>query len=211
MNRIQILLVEEDVLLREAVGRLLQAETDLAVVAQCGTQAEAIEALSRTPVDLVLIEAGPEFVTHARAAGYEGKFLLMATDLNRQSSVKALQLGVSGIFLKSRGLEKLLRAIRLVASGEAWVERDMVQVLANGVDESVTERERQVLQGVLDGLTNKALAERMGVPEATVKAALRRLYRRSGAQSRAQLVRASMEGSFGMRGWGSAKGKRWNT
>jgi DNA-binding NarL/FixJ family response regulator len=60
----------------------------------------------------------------------------------------------------------------------------------------MTESEQQVLQGVLDGLTNRMIAERMGLPAATVKAALRRLYRRSGVQGRGQLMRAALQGSL---------------
>ena len=204
MPRTQILLVEDDVLLRETLGRLLESEADLAVRGWCGTPAEALEALREAPVDLGLIEANTapnlahEFVIGARAAGYGGKFLLMTSTPTLRGSVKALQLGVSGIFLKSRGLEKLLHSIRIVASGETWVDRDIIQVLAQGVGEVLSDREREVLQGVLDGLTNRAMAERMGVPEATVNAALRRIFRRSGLRGRAQLIRAAMDGSLGV-------------
>ena len=199
MDPTKILLVAEDVLFRESLGRLLDGEADLLVAGQCGTAAEALEALDRSPADLILIEtqaggeAANEFVTCARLAGYHGKFLLLAAGLSRQSIVKALQLGVSGIFLKKRGLEMLLRAVRQVASGEAWVERDVLQALAQSAESPLTMAEQQVLEGVLDGLTNRAIAARMSVPEATVKAALRRIYRRTGVQSRSQLIRATLE------------------
>lgn len=199
----KILLVAEDVLFRESLGRLLDGEADLVVAGQCGTAAEALEALGRLPAELILIEtqaggdAANEFVTRARQAGYRGRFLLLAAALNRQSSVKALQLGVSGIFLESRGLETLLRAVRQVASGQAWVERDMIQALAESAEQSLNAADQQVREGVVDGLSNRAIAARMGVPEAKVKAALRRIYRRAGVQSRAQLIRATLEHSAG--------------
>lgn len=203
MDRTKILLVAADVLFRESLGRLLDGEWDLVVAGQCGTTAEALETLGRLSAELILVEmqtAGDtahEFVTRARQAGYRGKFLLLAGGLSPQSSVKALQLGVSGIFLKSRGLETLLRAVRQVASGETWVERDIIQALAESAEQSRSPADRQVLEGVLDGLTNRAIAARMGVPEAKVKAALRRIYRRAGVQSRAQLIRATLEQSAG--------------
>jgi DNA-binding NarL/FixJ family response regulator len=203
MNRTRSLLVEGDTLLRDALVRLLASEADLTIAAQCATPAEAIEAFGRIPVDLVLVEAGQgfdevnEFVALARTTGYAGKFLLMTSGFNRQSSLRALQLGVSGILLKSRGLERMLRAVRLVASGEAWMDRDVIEILANPPGEALTAREQQVLHGVLDALTNKMIAERMGVPESTVKGILRRIYQRSGIRSRAQLTRAALEGSLG--------------
>ena len=203
MPRTQILVVEDDVLLREALSRPLSSEDDLAVSGQCGTPEEALAALREHPADLVLMAAGADpahgFVTQARAAGYRGKFLLMTSGPALLRSVRALQLGVSGIFLKSRGFAKLLYAIRLVASGETWVERDTIQVLAAGVGEVLSDREQEVLRGVLDGLTNRNIAARMAVPEATVKAALRRVFRRSGVRGRAQLIRAAMEGWLGGR------------
>ena len=203
MHPTHILLLEEDVLFRETLGRALESEEDLVIAAQCGTHAEALEALERASIDLVLLDATPgfdaahDFVASARQSAYQGRFLLMTAAFSLQSSVQALQLGVSGIFLKGRGLGTLLRAIRLVATGEAWVERDIIQILADGAGSLLTEREQQVLRGVIDGLTNKAIAERMGVPEAAVKTALRRVFRRSGVQSRAQLIRAALDGSLG--------------
>jgi DNA-binding NarL/FixJ family response regulator len=204
MHRTQILLVEDDVLFREALARLLDSEADLSVTGQCGAPAEALERIAGAPPDLVMIDANVGFdaaqyiVTGARRAGYQGRFLLMTAALHPRWSVKALQAGVSGIFLRSRGLEKLLRAIRLVAAGEAWVERDTIELLAHGVGEALSDRENEVLRGVLDGLTNKMIANRMGVPEATVKAALRRVFRWSGVRSRAQLIRAALEGRAGL-------------
>jgi DNA-binding NarL/FixJ family response regulator len=205
MYRTQILLVEVDVLLRETLVRLMDSEVDLAVAGQCATTAEALDLLARVPAELVLLDAdggfdaAHEFVHASRASGYAGKLLLMTTDLSPQASVRALQSGVLGIIRKSRGVERLLRAIRLVASGEAWVDPDMVQVLAQGGSALLTNREQEVLRGVLDGLTNKTIAARLGVPEATVKAALRRIFRRNGVHSRTQLIRAALDGTLGAR------------
>ncbi|HEV2444889.1 MAG TPA: response regulator transcription factor [Candidatus Sulfopaludibacter sp.] len=199
MRRTRILLVEEDVLFRETLAPLLDGEADLTVTGQCGSPAEAAEALERAAPDLVLMDvhrdfdAACEFVVHARQSGYGAKVLFVTAPMEPRWSVKALQAGVSGIFPKDRGWKKLLDAIRLVAAGETWVERDVVLVLAGGVSGELSDREDEVLRGVLDGLTNKMIAERLGVPEATVKAALHRLFRRSGVQSRSQLIRATLE------------------
>ena len=57
----------------------------------------------------------------------------------------------------------------------------------------MTERERHVLNGVIEGLTNKAIAREMGIPEASVKAALRRLFQRAGVHTRGQLIRRALE------------------
>jgi DNA-binding NarL/FixJ family response regulator len=99
---------------------------------------------------------------------------------------------VSGIFLRSRGLKKLLRAIRMVAAAEGWVGPEMVQVLTAGMGDAPTDLEDEVLRGVVDGLTNRMIAERLEVAEGSVKAVLRRLFRRHGVGSRARLIRATL-------------------
>ena len=196
----RLLLLDHDVLFRETLTRLLQTEPDLAVVAQCGTKHEALEALSRSPVEMVLMElaaasdSGYEFLSACRSQGYAGKILAVTEGLAASASVKALRLGAAGIFLKSRGLETLLTAIRRVAAGEAWLEPEVIRVLAAGAEDTITDREQQVLRGVLDGLTNRQIAERLLLPESTVKACVRRLFRKAGARTRGQLIRSALAG-----------------
>jgi DNA-binding NarL/FixJ family response regulator len=206
MKPIRLLLLDEEVLLREALGRLFESEPDFAVVAQCGAAAEALEATGRLPVDMVLLtlhsgaEAGYDFLTRARRAGYHGHILILTEGMSQTDSLRALQLGASGIFRKNQGLGGLLRAVRNVSAGEAWLDREVIRTLAErafdepaGVPGPLTERERHVLNGVIEGLTNKAIAREMGIPEASVKAALRRLFQRAGVHTRGQLIRRALE------------------
>src|SRR5579872_4926564 len=186
MSVTRLLLFDNDVLFRETLGRLLESEPDLAVSAQCGAEADALDVLTRFPVEMVFLELEPteefgfEFIAACRGAGYEGKILVITRGLTASSSLRALQLGASGIFLKVRGLEGLLTAIRRVASGQAWLEPDVIRLLASGEGHFLTDREQRVLRGVLDGLTNRRIAERMGLPETTVKAAVRKVFQKAG-------------------------------
>jgi DNA-binding NarL/FixJ family response regulator len=198
MHRSQIFVVDEDVLFRETFVPLLDAEEDLAVMGECSNLAEAAELLGRMAPDLILIsihrefDSACEFVVTARLAGCAGRFLFLSESLDARWLVRALQVGVSGIFLRSRGLKKLLRAIRMVAVTEGWVGPEMVQVLTAGMGDAPTDLEDEVLRGVVDGLTNRMIAERLEVAEGSVKAALRRLFRRHGVGSRARLMRATL-------------------
>jgi len=113
----------------------------------------------------------------------------------------ALQLGASGIFLESHPPESLIRAIRLMAAGEGWVDEKVIQLLAGshapravpGLWNELTLRERHVLEGILEGLTNKRIGDKIGASEGTVKATLRRLFQKAGVRTRSQLVRAALD------------------
>src|SRR5208283_5453207 len=112
----------------------------------------------------------------------------------------------SGIFRKHHSLDSLPRAIRQVAAGEAWVELAVLQLLAGPIveresrklHELLTKRERQVLEGVMDGLTNKGIAAQLGVSEGAIKAIVREIFRKAGVRRRSQLVRAALTGWAGL-------------
>jgi DNA-binding NarL/FixJ family response regulator len=198
MHRTQIFVLEEDVLFRETLVRLLESEEDLAVMGECANLAEATGLLGRMAPDLILIgihrefDCACEFAATARQAGCAGRILFLAEAVEVRWLVRALQAGVSGIFPRSRGLKQLLRTIRMAAAAEGWVEPETMQVLAAEMGDAPTDRDAEVLRGVLDGLTNRAIAERLEVAEGSVKATLRRLFRRHGVGNRAQLVRVTM-------------------
>ena len=210
MQRIRLLLVDDHPLFREGLNRLLASEPDFDMVAQAGTAAEGLQMLGRSDVDMVLLdfdlgpEHGNQFISSARQSGYAGKILIVTAGMNATQSSIALKLGASGIILKTSSPATLARAIRLVAHGEIWIDQKVIQLMADRALEggpahpspTLTEREDQVLQGVFEGLTNKEIGTKIGVSEDSVKATLKYLFRKTGAQTRSQLVRIALEGSF---------------
>lgn len=209
MKRIRVLLLDDHILFREGLSRLLQSEPDFEIVGVCGTSAEALEILSRIPVDVVLLDFdlgedhGTQLISAARGGGYTGKILMVTAGMSAAESSVALKLGASGIFLKHSPPDALVTAIRRVVSGEAWVDRRIIQLMADAVNQPeereghkrLTEREEQVLQSVFEGLTNKETAARLGVTEGAVKATLQHLFQKTGVRTRSQLVRVAIEGS----------------
>jgi two-component system nitrate/nitrite response regulator NarL len=180
------------------------------MVAQCGTAAEGLQVLGRSDVDMVLldfdlgVEHGNQFISSARQSGYAGKILMVTAGMNATQSSIALKLGASGIVLKTSSPGTLAKAIRLVAHGEMWIDQKVIQQMADRALQgsertpppTLTEREGQVLEGVFEGLTNKEIGTKIGVSEDSVKTTLRYLFRKTGAQTRSQLVRMALEGSF---------------
>jgi DNA-binding NarL/FixJ family response regulator len=116
-------------------------------------------------------------------------------------SVRALGLGVCGIFLKHSSPALLADAIRKVMAGETWIDQRCVQALVRAVDRTgdreqrrrLSERERAVLKGVSEGLSNKEIAQHLGISEASVKSALQQLFMKTAVRTRSQLVRVALE------------------
>jgi DNA-binding NarL/FixJ family response regulator len=210
MRQIRLLLVDDHPLFREGLARLLASDRDFEIVAQCSTSTEALRLLSRSDVDVVLLDfdlgddQGNHFVSSARRSGYKGKILMVTAGMTATESSAALKLGASGIVLKHSSPGTLVNAIRLVAKGETWVDAKVILQMADRLSQdspqrlprTLTEREDQVLQGVFEGLTNKEIAVNIGVSESSVKATLQQLFDKTGVRTRSQLVRIALEGSF---------------
>jgi two-component system, NarL family, nitrate/nitrite response regulator NarL len=206
---IRLLLLDDHGLFRASLSHFLASEPGFEIAGECGTTAEALEVLNGSNVDMVLLdldlgsERGNEFILAARRADYHGRFLLIAGAADARSAAIALKLGASGIFLKSEAPERLVHAIKLVANGELWVDAKVIQMLAeqlvegdhgsSGIQEG---RERDVLFGILGGLTNKKIGANMGLSESSIKNIVQRLFGKAGVKTRSQLVRVALEGSW---------------
>jgi DNA-binding NarL/FixJ family response regulator len=207
MDKIKILLLDDHSLFREGLSRLLEGEPDLKMVACCASVREAIDVLREKPIDLVLLdydlgkERGFEFITQARQVGFAGRFLMVTAGMSDAESVQALDLGVSGIFPKHNSPMVLIQAIRKVMAGETWLDENTIQALVKASKhperadrtKPFTEREKQVLHGVLEGLSNKEIGARLNISESSVKAALQQLFQKTGVRTRSQLVRIALE------------------
>ena len=211
MERIRLLLVDDHILFRDGLSRLLALEPDLEVVTGCGTVAEALDTVGHQPVDIVLLDYdlgedhGSHFLSSARRAGYTGKVLMVTAGMTAKESSTALHLGASGIFLKHNSPGTLAKAVRLIIGGDIWVDPKVIQLMADRVDQReeervsplLTEREQQVLRGIFEGLTNKEIGAQLGVSDGAVKATLQQLFQKTGVRTRSQLVRIALEGSLG--------------
>jgi DNA-binding NarL/FixJ family response regulator len=207
MAIIRLLLVDDHSLFRESLSRLLDSEPDFQVVAHCASTAEAVEALIANPIDLMLLDYdlgqvnGLDFIQKAREAEYRGRIFIITAGMTDAESVRALGLGVCGIFLKHSPPSLLCEAIRKVMAGENWIDQRCIQSLVRAVGRAgeqaarrqLTERESAVLKGVFEGLSNKEIGASLGISEASVKSALQQLFVKTGVRTRSQLVRVALE------------------
>ncbi len=205
-RRIEIMLVDDHALFRESVARLLTTEPGFRVAAHCNSIEEALAALQKTHVDIVLLDFdlgqgdGGEFMRLARQQGFSGKVLVVTAGVEKEQAAELIRSGISGIFMKRDSAALLIEGIRDVLAGKVWFDRELLQeAMSSAGDrqetkaERFTDREQQVLSGVFEGLVNKEIAERIGVSESSVKATLQQLFTKTGVRTRSQLVRIALE------------------
>jgi two-component system, NarL family, nitrate/nitrite response regulator NarL len=207
MDKIRILLLDDHALFREGLSRLIESEPDFEMAAHCASVSEATNILHHKRIDLVLLdfdlgkEDGFQFIASARQGGFHGRILMVTAGMTDAESVQAFRLGVSGIFPKHSSPGLLAQAIRKVMAGETWLDQSSMQALVEAArrpekprpSRPFTERESQVLQGVMEGLSNKEIGARLSISESSVKAALQQLFQKTGVRTRSQLVRIALE------------------
>jgi two-component system nitrate/nitrite response regulator NarL len=205
---VRILLLDDHALFRESLVRLLEAEPDVQVVAHCATIREALRVISSTVLDVILLDydLGEEFGTdllrelHTRESTV--KVLMVTAGMRDSVTLAALKTGLAGVVFKHSGTGQLIEAIHKVAKGEMWFDAGIVPSLLASSSEnrepaesvrSLSERQRQVLRSILDGLTNKEIASKLMVSETSIKAIIQELFNKARVRTRSQLVRIAIE------------------
>jgi two-component system nitrate/nitrite response regulator NarL len=209
-GKVRLLILDDHALFRESVARLLNGEPGFEVVGDCGEMNEALKVLSSIPVDLVLLDydlgqrTGFDFFQEAKRIGFQGKVLVVTAGLSEVQGAELMRHGAAGIFMKHSSAAALSQGIRQVMSGRVWLEQQYLRTIfdtplperQNGGSQTtpqLSERERRVLSFILEGLTNKQIADRLDISESSVKAALQQLFDKAGVRTRSQLVRVALE------------------
>ncbi len=201
---IRLLILDDHPLVREGIGRLLEAEPDMEVAAQCSTVGAAMHALHASGCDLVLLdydlgpERGSEFLRCIRESEWTGRVLVITAGVSDRQAQELLDRGADGIFHKTSPPEVLIEAIRRVMGGQRWLGEPYRHKLEQGATEpagakQLTNRERQVMRAVVEGMANKEIAAHLEVSESSVKSVLQQLFDKTGVRTRSQLVRLALE------------------
>ena len=204
---IRVLLVDDHVLFRESLTRLLGTELGIEVVGGCATVAEGKRYLDEGAVDIVLLdydlghEAGTDLMKQMDLRSGGPKVLMVTAGMSATVALSAANAGLAGVVLKHSDPRQLVEAIRRVAAGESWWDGG---ILSSSIEartgasqaastKALTERQQIVLRNILDGLTNKEIAAKLESSETAVKATIQELFHKAGVRTRGQLVRVAIE------------------
>jgi DNA-binding NarL/FixJ family response regulator len=218
---IEVVLADDQALVRAGFRSLLGAEDDIAVVGEARDGVEAVALTRSTKPDVVLMDirmpeldglgATREIVDDPRLSGV--KIVILTTFELDEYVFEALRCGASGFLVKDTEPVELLAAVRGVASGEALlspsVTRRVIEEFATRAKEpppaeeldELTEREREIMALVAGGLSNDEIAARLVVSPATAKTHVSRAMVKLGARDRAQLVVLAYEYGVVRPGW----------
>jgi DNA-binding NarL/FixJ family response regulator len=202
---IRALVVDDHPIVRAGLVALFDAAPDIDVVGTAASGEEAVELAAELAPDVVLMDLrmagidGDEATAWIVAARPATRVVILTTYENDDAILQAISAGASGYLLKAAPEEELLAGVRAVAAGEVAlapsVSRLLVQRTASPAEPApeLSGRELDVLRLVADGLSNRAIGERLFVGEATVKTHLLHAFAKLGVDDRTRAVTRAME------------------
>lgn len=198
---IRLVIADDHVLVRQGIRAFLETYADLAIVGEAGDAESAVELCAAEKpqvalVDLVMPGGGISATKHIRAASPNTQVVLLTSFEDAKQIVAAVQAGALSCLLKDVDADALADALRKAARGEAVlhprVAACLVQALHQGstpdadVLQSLSQREHEVLTLVAEGLSNQAIADRLGIGEKTVKTHVSNMLSKLGVSDRTQ-------------------------
>jgi len=198
MTPIRVLVVDDHPVVRHGLLALLRYEPEFEIAGDAADGEEAVAAVLEYKPDVVLLDlrlprlSGVEVMIQARAKGSMSRFLVLTTYDSDDDITRALAAGAKGYLLKDATSHELMQAIREVMRGNAALEPSVAaRVLARMHDSPADElstRELDVLQRMVRGESNRAIAVALHVSENTVKTHVSHIFAKLVVQSRAEAV-----------------------
>jgi two-component system nitrate/nitrite response regulator NarL len=207
---IRLVLVDDHGLCRQGLSELLQSRAGMQVLATVGRPEEAIDVIREQAPDLAIVDLrmggmdGLSLVRQLRAEGIETPVVILTMSDAKEDMAAALRLGVRGYLLKDMEPSDVIESIRRAARGELVVAPAMAgkltSILQDGPQkekqsslQQLTERERQILEHVARGMSNKAIAKALAISHDTVKLHVRHILAKLNMVSRVEAAVFAVE------------------
>ena len=207
---IRVLLVEDQLLVREGMRMILENDPEIEVVGTASNMKEAYEEIERVRPDMILLdidlgaESALDHITKIKRVADDARILMVTGIIDPETHKRAIELGADGILIKHEAGNTLLKSVKKVHKGEVWVDRALTaRILSeaagrrggygeNGENEkrlgSLTVREREIVALISEGLVNKEIAARLFISEKTVRNALTVIFSKLGVNNRLELA-----------------------
>ena len=203
---ITIMIIDDHVVIRSGLRMLIEHDQRMQVIAQAGGRMEALERAASTRPDVIILDLllgdddGLAFLPELCQASPNSRVLVLTGVQNPDAHRRAIRRGAMGIVLKEHAADQLLKAIMKVHEGEVWIERSMIGSMIQEFNkpapvdpevtkiESLTDREREVIALIGEGLKNKQVGERLFISETTVTHHLSSVFSKLEVSDRLELI-----------------------
>ena len=203
MESIRILTVDDHPLIRQGIAGLVATQTDMRVIGEATNGREAIQQFRTHRPDVTLMDLqmpimnGIDAIKTIRLEYPTSHFIVLTTYQGDVQALRALKAGATGYLLKNMIWKDLPESIRAVHSGRRRIPPEIAEALVEHVaDDALTEREVEVLRRVATGTANKVIAFELSVSEATVKAHMKNILAKLGANDRTHAVTIAVKRGF---------------
>jgi two-component system, NarL family, nitrate/nitrite response regulator NarL len=206
---IRILMIDDHAVLRTGLRLIIERHIGMVVVGEAENRRESLAAIATAIPDIILLdldlgdENGLDLLPDLIAAVPDARIILLTGLRDPEVQRRAILLGAMGLVSKQKAADTVIRAIEKVYAGEVWLDRAMIaSILNDRASTSVTpdqnaeapriakltEREREVIHLIGEGIKNRQIAERMYISEATVRHHLTSVFAKLGVADRFELV-----------------------
>jgi DNA-binding NarL/FixJ family response regulator len=196
---IRILTVDDHAMLREGIAAVIDGQPDMQVVGEATNGSEAIERFAELKPDVTLMDLqmpemnGIDALRAIRAKHPDARVIMLTTYKGDAQALAALKGGAAGYLLKTALRRELLDTIRSVHAGRRHVTAEVAsEVALHAAEESLSQREIDVLTAVAAGKSNKEVARELSVSEDTVKGHLKIIFTKLGVTDRTHAVLIAM-------------------
>jgi two-component system nitrate/nitrite response regulator NarL len=225
----RVLLIDDHALVRKGIEELLRSR-GVQVVAAVGSGEEGVRRARELPADLVLLDvkmpglSGIDTLRALREAGVQAPVVMLTMSREDEDLGAALRAGAQGYLLKDIDPEELVPALEAALKGNNVVARELVGSLARLVGgkaapppaaprpaapfAELTPRERDILECIADGMSNKMIARELDITDGTVKLHVKAILRKLGMRSRVEAAVAAVEHGLGKKRRGSGSGSK---
>jgi two-component system, NarL family, nitrate/nitrite response regulator NarL len=206
---IRIVIADDHPIFRDGLRRLLEAEPGLQVIGEASDGQQAVQLAHSLKPDVLLLDLamprypGLEALRElSRGNGHHVRTLLLTASIEKQQIAEALQIGARGVVMKEAATQVLFTALRAVMRGQYWVGHEAVTDLPQHLRSQLkadprgakprpyglTNRELEIVGSIVDGNTNKEIAQKFSLSEDTVKHHLTSIFDKLGVANRLELA-----------------------
>lgn len=202
---IRILLVDDHTVVRSGLSAVLSVQEDFKVAGEAGDGGEAVQLCERLQPDIILMDLlmpkmdGVEATRIIKQRWPQTKVIALTSFKEKEYVEGALKAGACGYLLKNVSADDLVNAVRRAAAGQPSLSPEAAQVLIQAVNEpsqpgyDITDREKEILALMVEGLSNSAIAERLVINQSTVKFHVSNILAKLGASSRTEAVATAIK------------------